>query len=555
MEGTVLGKPPLLKESVISLPTAAKKKKRNKKKNINKPQEIYKKEKEKEVVEEYSSSDVEDYSDDEDEGKEGYKKGGYHPVNIDDLFKGRYRVLEKLGWGHFSTVWLCQDQKLNRHVALKIVKSAKHYTEAALDEIKILQTVARHDPENKKCCVTFLDDFEHKGPHGKHMCMVFEVMGSNLLDLIKHYNYHGIPVPVVKSICKQVLIALDYLHTTCRVIHTDLKPENVLLYSNLPKNHKRKRDKESGSNSDEEYSEDFEEVNFNATREGSSEDHTNMENGISAIRLEEKIVSETNQVISTEGGDSTSNMEVTTQLSESTIHSSEILVQQPTAQLGVKESEQSGSMDSSPIVPLNIPSKSHIVYKDIDEEDPSTYRVKLADFGNACWTHEHFTNDIQTRQYRAPEVILGSSYSISVDMWSMGCMVFELLTGDLLFEPKNGSSFNKNDDHLAQMLELLGKMPKRLTLSGKYSKDYFDRKGELKYIRSLHYWPLEEVLKDKYKWDKDDAKAAASFILPMLDYFPERRATAADMLKSPWLKGVPPLLPNEEPSNSDIKKN
>ena len=139
------------------------------------------------------------------------------------------------------------------------------------------------------------------------MCMVFEVMGSNLLDLIKHYNYHGIPVPVVKSICKQVLIALNYLHTTCRVIHTDLKPENVLLYSNLPKNHKRKRDKESASNSDEEYSEDFEEVDLDTAREGSSEDRTNMENGISAIRLDEKTASETKQVISTEEGDTTSN--------------------------------------------------------------------------------------------------------------------------------------------------------------------------------------------------------------------------------------------------------
>lgn len=65
--------------------------------------------------------------------------------------------------------------------------------------------------------------------------MVFEVLGSNLLDLIKRYNYKGIPVHVVKSICKQTLIGLDYMHTKCSVIHTDLKPENVLLYYTLPK--------------------------------------------------------------------------------------------------------------------------------------------------------------------------------------------------------------------------------------------------------------------------------------------------------------------------------
>lgn len=49
----------------------------------------------------------------------------------------RYHVIRKLGWGHFSTVWLCWDTTGKRFVALKIVKSAEHYTEAALDEIKV----------------------------------------------------------------------------------------------------------------------------------------------------------------------------------------------------------------------------------------------------------------------------------------------------------------------------------------------------------------------------------------------------------------------------------
>jgi serine/threonine-protein kinase SRPK3 len=49
--------------------------------------------------------------------------------------------------------------------------------------------------------------------------------------------------------------------------------------------------------------------------------------------------------------------------------------------------------------------------------------VKIADLGNACWTDYHFTNDIQTRQYRSPEVILGAKWHHSADMWSMACMV------------------------------------------------------------------------------------------------------------------------------------
>jgi serine/threonine protein kinase len=71
--------------------------------------------------------------------------------------------------------------------------------------------------------------------------------------------------------------------------------------------------------------------------------------------------------------------------------------------------------------------------------------VKIADLGNACWVDFHYTNDIQTRQYRSPEVILGSAYDTSSDIWSAACLFFELMTGDYLFDPKSGDTFGKND--------------------------------------------------------------------------------------------------------------
>jgi serine/threonine-protein kinase SRPK3 len=52
-----------------------------------------------------------------------------------------------------------------------------------------------------------------------------------------------------------------------------------------------------------------------------------------------------------------------------------------------------------------------------------TISVKIADLGNACWVGHHFTNDIQTRQYRSPEVILGAKWGASTDVWSMAAMV------------------------------------------------------------------------------------------------------------------------------------
>ena len=67
------------------------------------------------------------------------------------------------------------------------------------------------------------------GPNGKHFIMVFEILGVNLLEIMKRYDYKGIPMPLVRIMAKQILMGLDYLHRICHIIHTDLKPENVIV--------------------------------------------------------------------------------------------------------------------------------------------------------------------------------------------------------------------------------------------------------------------------------------------------------------------------------------
>lgn len=169
--------------------------------------------------------------DDEQEDPKDYVKGGYHPVKIGDLFHDRYRVIRKLGWGHFSTVWLCWDLWDKKHVALKVVKSDSLYTDQALDEIELLKSVRESDESDpfRDRCVQLLHDFKVSGVNGTHVCMVMEVLGHNLLKFILRSNFGGIPLFNVKLIMKQVLEGLHYLHTKCKIIHTDIKPENVLV--------------------------------------------------------------------------------------------------------------------------------------------------------------------------------------------------------------------------------------------------------------------------------------------------------------------------------------
>lgn len=118
-------------------------------------------------------------------------------------------------------------------------------------------------------------------------------------------------------------------------------------------------------------------------------------------------------------------------------------------------------------------------------------------------------------------------------------MLFELLTGgDYLFDPASGHRYSKDDDHIAQILELLGDFPKKAAFAGKYSHEFFNRQGELRHIAKLRYWPLRSVLREKYILPPDQADLISSFLLPMLRLEPDRRAKAGELIHHAWLEGI-----------------
>lgn len=163
----------------------------------------------------------------------------------------------------------------------------------------------------------------------------------------------------------------------------------------------------------------------------------------------------------------------------------------------------------------------------------------IVDLGNACWINKHFSNEIQTRQYRSPEVMIGCHYDTSADIWSCACMIYELLTGDVLFDPKKGSEDERDTDHLAQCHEMIGKIPLKFALSGKRSGILYNRKGLLKLEHErLVYIGIKNKLIEHYEFDPKDAEEIEAFLLPMLTWEPIKRASASEMLKHAWLEGV-----------------
>lgn len=423
-------------------------------------------------------------SEEEDEGIDSYRKGGYHAVRVGDSFSGgRYIAQRKLGWGQFSTVWLAYDIQSSRYVALKIQKSAPQFAQAALHEIEVLSAIADGNPSNNKCVVQLVDHFKHTGPNGQHLCMVLEFLGDSLLRLIKYSHYKGLELNKVSEICKCILNALDYLHRELGIIHTDLKPENILLISTI-------------------------DPNKDPIRSGLTpilERPEGNPNGGATMNIVEK------------------------QLKRR--------ARKAVARIGRRASM--GGVGGSTKVERCL--------------DGIDMRCKVVDFGNACWADKQFAEEIQTRQYRAPEVILCSGYSSSVDMWSFACTAFELATGEMMFTPKGGQGFSDDEDHLALMMELLGKMPRKIAVGGARSKDYFDRHGDLKRIRRLKYWPLDRLLVDKFKFSDNDAREFSEFLCPLLDFAPENRPTAQQCLQHPWLS-IRNSTKNEVKSESSLQK-
>jgi len=323
---------------------------------------------------------------------------------------------------------------------------------------------------------------------------------------VKHYDYKGIPVPVVRRLARHTLLGLQYIHSR-GVIHTDVKLENVLIQRHdLPdlirESHRAHRA-------------------FMEQRSGAAVLTKNQKKRMKKKQKNAQAKGETKEESDGEGA------------VESAV-AAKTAPEAPAVAGGDEDVDRVAAAACGTPVP---PVRQKDRFKTLK---PEQVFAKLADFGNACRKDRPVTDDIQTRQYRSPEVIVGCEWDETADVWSAACMFFELLTGDFLFDPRTGKDWSRDEDHLALMIELLGDLPpKDWILSGKYARDFFSNAGKLKHIKSLKFWSLCSVLTEKYEFEEEEAEQITGFLLPMLAWEPSNRQSAAGALRHPWVQLMP----------------
>lgn len=177
----------------------------------------------------------------------------------------------------------------------------------------------------------------------------------------------------------------------------------------------------------------------------------------------------------------------------------------------------------------------------LDKDNPQS--IKLIDFGSATFDHQHHSTVVSTRHYRAPEVILGLGWTYPCDLWSVGCILVELYTGQALFQT------HENLEHLAMMSVVLGPIPQAMIhRAHSSSREYFrtkkggavalnwpggaTSKASLRSVRRVKR--LADIVRDG-----DGASHFLDLLRRLLAFEPETRCTSEEALSHPFFNELP----------------
>lgn len=161
----------------------------------------------------------------------------------------------------------------------------------------------------------------------------------------------------------------------------------------------------------------------------------------------------------------------------------------------------------------------------------SRCEVKVIDLGSSCFETDHLCSYVQSRSYRAPEVILGLPYDKKIDIWSLGCILAELCTGNVLFQNDSPATL------LARVIGIIGHIEQSMLAKGRDTHKYFT-KNHMLYERNQETNRLEYLLPKKtslrHRLPMGD-QGFVDFVAHLLEVNPKKRPSASDALKHPWL--------------------
>lgn len=449
-----------------------------------------------------------------------------------DIIQSKYALIEKIGYGSYSSVWLVFNIQDKNYYAMKIQNSEDY--EEGIEEMKILKKLNEYKNKN---LISLIDSFElvkkevdkvkiKKGKKSyikkkieinKYVCMVMPLMAGSIYSVIREGKYSkGIPVNIIKRCIKSLLKALIIVHDNIKYCHTDLKPENMLI-SGISIKVKEIIDEYNSFSLIENaeiqikqkiYSKKWDLTNPN-TKKKYKKAKTLIYKKLHNEILEKMICLDSEQTDDSESESSSENKKKTIIISKRNridSDSSEIIEKE------FKEQEELSDTDSDQINS----------YEVIDDDTLNNSTIVLTDFGS-CIKISKIDEEIQTRYYRAPEVIMGNNMNEKVDIWSIGCIVYELFTGNILFDPDKDEKYSRDFNHLYLIEELFGKIPSNMVKKSSKKQEFFDKKYNLK-CGKIERLYLEKELSNK---DSD----IIDFINKCLIIDPSNRPTVVELLK------------------------
>lgn len=181
---------------------------------------------------------------------------------------------------------------------------------------------------------------------------------------------------------------------------------------------------------------------------------------------------------------------------------------------------------------------------------PMRSEIKVIDFGSSCFENEKVYTYIQSRFYRSPEVILGMSYGMPIDMWSLGCILAELYTGYPIFPGEN------EQEQLACIMEVFGPPEKHLIEKSTRKKLFFDSMGKPRLTVSSKGRRRRPSSKDLRQALKCDDEAFLDFVARCLRWDPARRLTPQDAMNHEFITGIKPTVRSRSQvyANSPVRR-